>query len=230
MGHLVGDVAQPMHTDSPDREDRVHSLYEQAVDRLLPDYLFRYDGRAKAGPATRTRKVAQIAHRSYGELVRTYDRDGYNPRVHRITKRQLGSIPKAARYAPALARANRSAAFRFTWARSHRGRSTSYHLDGVGRAGRACAATPSGAAGHGRLGLGSGAARLSGSRRVLSWRCLGGGHHLAGALRLGSGECPYGLWTMAWVGGPSGLSTGPLLLPAKRCPRIRTGDLRLSWA
>ncbi len=79
----------PPFSDSSDREDRVHSLYEQAVDRLLPDYPFRYDGRAKAKPATRTRKVAQIAHRSYRELVRPYDRDGYDPRVHRITKRQL---------------------------------------------------------------------------------------------------------------------------------------------
>ena len=26
MGHLVGDVAQPMHTASSDREDRIHSL------------------------------------------------------------------------------------------------------------------------------------------------------------------------------------------------------------
>ena len=78
-----------MHTDSSDREDRIHSLYEQAVDRLLPDYSFRYDGHTKARPASRTRKVAQQAHESYTELVRTYDRDGYNRQVHRITKRQL---------------------------------------------------------------------------------------------------------------------------------------------
>ena len=89
MGHIVGDVAQPMHADSSDREDRVHSLYEQAVDRLVPDYPFRYDGRDKARPAARIRRIAQQAHKAYEELVRNYDRDGYNPRVHRITKRQL---------------------------------------------------------------------------------------------------------------------------------------------
>src|SRR5687768_14704320 len=28
LAHIVGDIAQPMHTDSTEREDRVHSSYE----------------------------------------------------------------------------------------------------------------------------------------------------------------------------------------------------------
>lgn len=89
LSHVVGDVAQPMHTDSSDREERVHSTYESAVDQRIGTFRFRYDGRdaARAGP--RTRRVARRAHRHYFGLVREYDRHGYNAEVHRITKRQL---------------------------------------------------------------------------------------------------------------------------------------------
>jgi hypothetical protein len=89
LAHVVGDVANPMHTDSSKREDGVHSSYESVVDRRIRDYGFRYDGRdaATAGPGTRS--VARRAHRHYFELVREYDADGYNSTVHRITKRQL---------------------------------------------------------------------------------------------------------------------------------------------
>jgi hypothetical protein len=89
MSHFVADVAQPMHTDSSDREDRVHGPYESAVDRRIPDYPFGYDGRDAARPAARTRTVARAAHEFYRELVLAYDRNGYNRKVHRITKRQL---------------------------------------------------------------------------------------------------------------------------------------------
>lgn len=89
LAHIVGDVANPMHTDSSEREDGVHSSYESAVDRRIRDYPFRYDGRDAAAPGPRTRSVARRAHRYYFELVRAYDRHGYNTTVHRITKRQL---------------------------------------------------------------------------------------------------------------------------------------------
>jgi hypothetical protein len=42
-----------------------------------------------ARPGPRTRRVARRAHRYYFQLVREYDRHGYNSTVHRITKRQL---------------------------------------------------------------------------------------------------------------------------------------------
>lgn len=89
MSHFVADVANPMHTDSSDKEEGVHSSYEQAVDRRIDGYSFTYDGRDPAKPAPRTRRVARVAHRKYGDLVNAYDAHGYNAKVHRITKRQL---------------------------------------------------------------------------------------------------------------------------------------------
>lgn len=89
MSHFIADVANPMHTDSSDREDRVHSSYESAVDSRIPDYPFRYDGRDDAKPGPRTRRVARAAHPYYWDLVRNYDNHGYSDEVHRITRRQL---------------------------------------------------------------------------------------------------------------------------------------------
>ncbi len=41
MSHFIADVANPMHTDSSDKEDGVHSSYESAVDGRIPNYPFR---------------------------------------------------------------------------------------------------------------------------------------------------------------------------------------------
>lgn len=89
MSHFVADVANPMHTDQSNREEDIHSLYEDDVDERIADYPFRYDGRDEARPGARTRRVARVAHRFYWELVRSYDNHGYGAKVHRITKRQL---------------------------------------------------------------------------------------------------------------------------------------------
>lgn len=95
LAHIVGDVAQPMHTDSSEKEDGIHSSYESAVDERLERYRFRYDGAnaAKAGP--RTRALARVAHKSYWALVDAYDANGYTKKVHRITKRQLNRAANA---------------------------------------------------------------------------------------------------------------------------------------
>jgi hypothetical protein len=94
LAHIIGDVAQPMHTDKSGREERVHGPYEGAVDRRFfakgkTKPPFRYDGRDAARPRARTRMVARQAHDFYRELVRAFDRYGYTRKVHRITKRQL---------------------------------------------------------------------------------------------------------------------------------------------
>jgi hypothetical protein len=89
MSHFVADVANPMHTDQSDKEEPIHGPYESDVDERIANYPFRYNGRDAAKPAARTRRVARAAHKFYRELVRAYDRHGYNRRVHRITKRQL---------------------------------------------------------------------------------------------------------------------------------------------
>ena len=95
LAHIVGDIAQPMHTDSSTREDGVHGSYESAVDGRISDYNFTYDGADPARPGARTRLVARRAHRYYWDLVRVYDDGGYNERVHRITKRQLNRAANA---------------------------------------------------------------------------------------------------------------------------------------
>lgn len=95
LAHIVGDVAQPMHTDSSNREDGVHSSYESAVDSRISDHSFTYDGADPARAGARTRLMARQAHRYYWDLVRVYDNHGYNERVHHITKRQLDRAANA---------------------------------------------------------------------------------------------------------------------------------------
>lgn len=95
LTHIVGDVANPMHTDSSDREDRVHSSYEDAVDRRVGEYRFTYNGEDPARAGARTRAVARRAHPYYWDLVRAYDNHGYNTTVHGITKRQLNRAANA---------------------------------------------------------------------------------------------------------------------------------------
>ena len=93
LGHIVGDVANPTHTDSTDAEDRMHSLHESAVDTRSQKgdgvYRCRFNGVDPVSPYAKTRSVARTAHRYYDPLVRNYNRHGYNTRVHRITRRQL---------------------------------------------------------------------------------------------------------------------------------------------
>lgn len=95
LAHIVGDVAQPMHTDSFIREDRVHSNYESAVDRRVGEYRFSYDGGDDAMAGPRTRQLARNAHRYYWELVRAYDNHSYNDRVDALTRRQLNRAANA---------------------------------------------------------------------------------------------------------------------------------------
>lgn len=89
LAHIIGDVAQPMHTDSSEKEDGVHSPYEDAVDSRIESYAFGYDGGDRSRGRPRARRVARQAHRKYWPLVHAYDEHGYNTKVHCITKRQL---------------------------------------------------------------------------------------------------------------------------------------------
>lgn len=89
MSHFIADVANPMHTDQDDKEEDIHSPYEDDVDERIRSYPFSYDGRDSARPGARTQRTARVAHRSYWDLVNAYDDHGYNRKVHRITKRQL---------------------------------------------------------------------------------------------------------------------------------------------
>lgn len=93
MAHMVGDIANPMHTDQSDREEGVHTSYEDAVDerseRSDDVYRFAFDGFDRVRPYAGVVALARRGHPVYRDLVRIYDEQGYNARVHRITKRQL---------------------------------------------------------------------------------------------------------------------------------------------
>jgi hypothetical protein len=70
MSHLIAAVANAMHTNQSDKEEAIHSSYEDGVDERICDYRFCYDGRDRARPEPRTRRVARIAHRSYWDRQR----------------------------------------------------------------------------------------------------------------------------------------------------------------
>jgi len=99
MGHMLGDVAQPMHTDQTQAEEAIHSSYESAVDSRCTASACRYrarnDGPTAVGPYMRTRNLAQQAHKSYRALVRGYRRSGYSRRVDEISRRQLDRVANA---------------------------------------------------------------------------------------------------------------------------------------
>jgi hypothetical protein len=58
-------------------------------------YSFDFDGVDSAVPYRRTVRVAKQAHLFYSDLVRIYDRHGYNARVGGITQRQLNRAANA---------------------------------------------------------------------------------------------------------------------------------------
>lgn len=93
VAHLLGDLANPMHTDQMWKEESIHSAYESQVDSRSRStsnvYRFRYDGRDDPSSYRKAVRVARRAHRKYDILVKKFYRNGYTARVHRITKSQL---------------------------------------------------------------------------------------------------------------------------------------------
>jgi len=94
MSHMLADVAQPMHTDGRlDAEARVRAGYEHEVDtrcsRSTCQFPVENMGVSWVSPYPVTVTLARVSHKLYGELVRTYDRDGFTRRVKAITRRQI---------------------------------------------------------------------------------------------------------------------------------------------
>jgi len=94
MSHMLGDVAQPMHTDGRlGAEDRVHAAYEHDVDeRCSPSqcqFRVENDGVDHPQPYAATASLARAAHPLYGKLIRRYDAHGYTGRVHGMSRRQI---------------------------------------------------------------------------------------------------------------------------------------------
>jgi hypothetical protein len=95
LAHIVGDVANPLHTDQRDREQSMHSSYEHAVDTRTKRIFTEYDGEDPAHPYDTTLDLARQAHGYYFELMDAYLDHGYNRKVARITKRQLNRAVNA---------------------------------------------------------------------------------------------------------------------------------------
>jgi hypothetical protein len=99
MTHMLGDVAQPTHTDQDEDEAAVHSGYEKDVDARCTTGSHRYRARNdwvdRVGPSRRTRALARQSHESYRSLLRAYVRGGYTAKVDRITRRQLNQAANA---------------------------------------------------------------------------------------------------------------------------------------
>ena len=94
MAHLVGDMAQPMHTDGTSAlEHGVHSAFEHAVDERCTAssciYEMHFNGRNIVGPYADALATARDAHPFYQRLIRAYWAHGYNNEVDQITRRQL---------------------------------------------------------------------------------------------------------------------------------------------
>ena len=94
MAHLLGDVAQPMHTDGRlAAEDRVHATYEHAVDeRCSPSqcqFAVVNDGVDRVRSYAATVALARAAHPLYGKLIRRFNAHGYTGRVHGMSGRQI---------------------------------------------------------------------------------------------------------------------------------------------
>ena len=99
LAHIVGDVANPLHTDQVPLEDLLHSDYEHDVDtrteRTDTYFRFRYDGRDPSRPGQRVRSVARKAHKSYTALVNNYNLYGFNSKVRSITRVSLNRASNA---------------------------------------------------------------------------------------------------------------------------------------
>lgn len=89
LAHIVGDVGNPTHTDSINREDRMHSSHESATDSRLATFHFRWDGFTRREPYSATRGLARRSHRYYDRLVNHYVNNGYDSTVQKITQRSL---------------------------------------------------------------------------------------------------------------------------------------------
>lgn len=91
LAHIIGDLAQPMHTDSSRSENKIHSSYERAVDRKVDAgrLSFSYDGGGAFDAYDSALALARQSHGSYRKLVYQYSEYGYNAEVGRITRRQL---------------------------------------------------------------------------------------------------------------------------------------------
>ena len=68
-------------------------------------YRLYYDDSDSGKPGRKAKHVAAAAHRFYQGLVRSYDRNGYSPLAHRVTKHQIYRGANAVAYVAAAIKA-----------------------------------------------------------------------------------------------------------------------------
>jgi hypothetical protein len=120
LAHYFGDTNNPLHTDQTKAESPIHSRYETAADKRT-DAPGENAAWVVVGPFVPVADVraltvqdAEVAHRSYSELVSEFAAHGFDARVEAITRESLaravtgmadilGSIEIDAKYAPAPA-------------------------------------------------------------------------------------------------------------------------------
>jgi hypothetical protein len=94
LAHYYADICNPAHTDSLAGEARMHAAYESAVERRTDAKgehraWIAFDGIQTRGAAASTRAAATWSHQFYRDLVHSYNANGYDARVARITRRCL---------------------------------------------------------------------------------------------------------------------------------------------
>jgi len=96
LAHLLGDLANPMHTDQTNQRGGHPLSHEEAVDRRSGKrdtiYKFHYDGRDSGSPVTRpsmSPECPTALTRDWCAIMTAR----IQRRVHRITKRQLNRRP-----------------------------------------------------------------------------------------------------------------------------------------
>gem|GEM_PF-692881 len=94
LSHLVGDLAQPLHTDGGakhPREKRVHARYERDVDRLGPrgTSIGKAPDLGGGSWSSRVQQLARLSHGGYCPILDAYDRNGGYRDVADLTQKQI---------------------------------------------------------------------------------------------------------------------------------------------
>jgi hypothetical protein len=95
LSHYYADICNPTHTDSRDREERMHARYESATETRTDAKgesraWVRFDGvDARTGARRPAIRAATFAHRYYLTLVDEYLVHGWDATVARVTRRSL---------------------------------------------------------------------------------------------------------------------------------------------
>lgn len=96
ISHYVADVANPLHTDSSDAEDAIHSKYETEVTQHLSQITVSVvELDTIVDVSAYVVSIAESSHGYYWALVNNYTQSGWNTDVDYITETCLSMAVKA---------------------------------------------------------------------------------------------------------------------------------------